>query len=247
MTNDGIKAWSFDFVCPGFAMSVSQKGLLLFKNSTAKKSLDFDLVCKEKQAVYAVKSQPFVFEVSETGKLVEYPVRPYLGFFSIAWDWELEAAFFELHNVKPKFIICDTWGILNYTTGQFTAAVGMIQRDEVDVAAAGFAVMHSRSKVAEYTQGVTYFEMYWLTRFPKQLDPTWNLVGIFTPLVWMLIGLSILSVSLFLIIASRCYRDIYQRIKYVDTRLVLLPLRCTNLEMVILMLYILDSKYLIFK
>ena len=88
---------------------------------------------------------------------MKYPLRPYLGFNSIAWDWEVLAAFFELHNVKPKFIICDTWGILNYTTGQFTAAVGMIQRDEVDVAAAGFAVMHSRSKVAEYTQGVTYF------------------------------------------------------------------------------------------
>ena len=225
LTNDGIKAWSFDFVCPGFAMSVSHEGLLLFKNSTVKKSLDFDRVCKEKQAVYAVKSQPFVFEVSETGKLVEYPVRPYLGFFSIAWDWELEAAFFELHNIKPKFVLCDTWGILNYTTGQWTAAVGMIQRDEADVATCCFTATHSRSKVAEFTPGINYFELYWFTRYPRQLSPTWNLLGLFTPFVWMWIGLSIFSVSLFMIISARCYSYLYHRIHYVSTEVVLIPFR----------------------
>ena len=225
LTNDGIKAWSFDFVCPGFAMSVSHEGLLLFKDSTVKKSLDFDRVCKEKQAVYAVKSQPFVFEVSETGKLVEYPLRPYLGFFSIAWDWELEAAFFELHNVKPQFIFCDTWGTLNYTTGQWTAAVGMVQRDEADVATCCFTVTHSRSKVAEFTPGINYFELYWLTRYPQQLSPTWNLLGLFTPFVWMWIGLSIFSVSLFMIISARCYKNINQSIQYVSTEVVLIPFR----------------------
>ena len=111
MTHEGLKAWNFKFVCPGFAMSVSHEGLLLLKNSTVNRNLDFDHVCREKQAVYAIKNQIFVFEVSETGKLVKYPVRPYLGFFSIAWDWELEAAFFELYNVKPQYIFCDTWGI----------------------------------------------------------------------------------------------------------------------------------------
>ena len=30
-----------------------------------------------------------------------------------------------------------TWGILNYTTGQWSAAVGHIQRDEVDYALSG--------------------------------------------------------------------------------------------------------------
>ena len=224
----GVNAWFFDFVCPGFSMSVPHERLLLHKNSTVIRNLDFDKLCKEKQVVYAIKNHQTFFEVSDAGKLVKYPLRPYLGFKSIAWDWEVLAAFFEFYNVKPKFIICDTWGILNYTTGQFTAAVGMIQRDEADVAAAGFAVVHSRSKVAEYTQGVTYYEIYWLTRFPKQLDPTWNLLGLFTPLVWMFIGLSILSVSMFLIISSRCYRDIYQRIKYVSTRVVLIPFRCTT-------------------
>ena len=159
LTHDGLKAWNFKFVCPGFAMSVPHEGLLLLKNSTVNRNLDFDPVCKEKQAVYAIKNQKFVFEVSENGKLVKYPVRPYLGFFSIAWDWELEAAFFELYNVKPQYIFCDTWGILNYTTGKWSAAVGLVQRDEADVATCCFTVTHSRSKVAEFTPGINYFEL----------------------------------------------------------------------------------------
>ena len=225
LTHDGIKAWNLKFVCPGFAMSVSHEGLLLLKNSTVNRNLDFDHVCREKQAVYAIKNQIFVFEVSETGKLVKYPVRPYLGFFSIAWDWELEAAFFELYNVKPQYIFCDTWGILNYTTGKWSAAVGLVQRDEADVATCCFTVTHSRSKVAEFTPGINYFELYWLTRYPQQLSPTWNLLGLFTPFVWIWIGLSTLIVSLFMIISSKCYRNINQRINYVQKELVLIPFR----------------------
>ena len=206
-------------------MSLFHERLLLHKNSTVNRNLAFDHVCKEKQVIYAVKNQPYVFEVSETGKLVEYPIRPYLGFFSIAWDWELEAAFFELHNIKPKFVLCDTWGILNYTTGQWTAAVGMIQRDEADVATCCFTVTHPRSKVAEFTPGINYFELYWFTRYPRQLSPTWNLLGLFTPFVWMWIGLSIFSVSLFMIISARCYSYLYHRIHYVSTEVVLIPFR----------------------
>lgn len=155
LTHDGVKAWSFRFVCPGIAMSVSHDRLLLLKTATVNKNLKFDSVCQEKQVFIAYKNQPYVFEVSKTGQLVEYPVRPYLGFLSIAWDWEIEAAFFEQNNIKPQFIFCNTWGILNSTTGQWTAAVGMVQRDEVDYATCCFAVTHSRSKVADYTPGKT--------------------------------------------------------------------------------------------
>ena len=180
LTHDGLKAWSFRFVCPGNAMSVSHDKLLLLKTATVNKNLEFDSVCKEKQVYIAYKNQPFVFEVSNTGKMVEYPVRPYLGFFSIAWDWEIEASFFELYNIKPQFIFCNTWGIENKTTGQWTAAVGMVQRDEVDYATCCFTVTHSRSKVADFTPGINYFELYWLTRYPQQLSPTWNLFNLFT-------------------------------------------------------------------
>ena len=108
---------------------------------------------------------------------------------------------------------------------QWTAAVGMIQRDEADVATCCFTVTHSRSKVAEFTPGINYFELYWFTRYPRQLSPTWNLLGLFTPFVWMWIGLSIFSVSLFMIISARCYTYLYHRIHYVSTEVVLIPFR----------------------
>ena len=46
--------------------------------------------------------------------------------------------------------------------------------------------------------------------------------------VWMWIACSILSVSLFMMISSRCYRDIYPRMSYPSTELVLIPFRSTN-------------------
>ena len=181
LTHDGEKGWVFKFVCPGNSMSIIHDRVLLLKNATVNRNLDFDSVCKEKQALIAVKNQPNVFEVStNTRELVRYPLRPYLGFFSIAWDWEIEAAFFELHNITPQYTFCDTWGTLNDTTGQWSAAVGMIQRDEADYAACCFTVTHSRSKVATFTSGINYFELYWLTRYPQRLSPTWNLLGLFT-------------------------------------------------------------------
>ena len=181
LTHDGVKGWVFQFVCPGIAMSIIHERLILLKNATVNRNLDFENICKEKHVVIAVKNQPFVFEVnSSTRELVKYPLRPYLGFFSIAWDWEIEAAFFELHNIKPQFIFCNTWGTLNDTTGQWSAAVGMVQRDEADYATCCFSVTHSRSKVAAFTPGINYFELYWLTRYPQRLSPTWNLVGLFT-------------------------------------------------------------------
>ena len=181
LTHDGVKGWVFKFVCPGFTMSVIHDRLLLLKNATVNKNLDFDSICKEKLAIIAIKNQPNVFEVStNTRELVQYPLRPYLGYYSIAWDWEIEAAFIELHNIKPQFIFCNTWGTLNYTTGQWSAAVGLIQRDEADYAACCFSVTHSRSKVADFSPGINHFEMRWLTRYPQQLPVTWNLAGLFT-------------------------------------------------------------------
>ena len=72
------------------------------------------------------------------------------------------------------------WGTLNYTTGQWSGAVGMIQRDEADYAIWGFAGTYGRSKVAAFSQGINYNPQHWLTRYPLELPPTWNLLGLFT-------------------------------------------------------------------
>ena len=77
-------------------MSVSHKKLLLLKNATVNWNSGFDDVCKEKHVYVAYNNEPpEVFEVSNiTGKMVEYPVAPYVGYYNVAYEWELQAVFF---------------------------------------------------------------------------------------------------------------------------------------------------------
>ena len=56
----------------------------------------------------------------------------------------------------------------------------MIERDEADYAIFGFAGTYARSKVAVFSQGIDYLPFHWLTRYPLELSPTWNLIGLFT-------------------------------------------------------------------
>ena len=163
-------------------MNVSHKRLLLVKNATVNRNLGFDDVCREKHAYVAYNNQPWIFEVSNiTGKMVMYPVEPYVGYYSVAWEWEIQAAFFKYNNITPQWFNCNyTLGTLNYTTGQWSGAVGMIQRDEADYAICCFAGTYPRSKVAAFSPGIMFAPFHWLTRYPLELPPTWNLLGLFT-------------------------------------------------------------------
>ena len=173
--------WTFDLDCPGNAMSVSHGGLLLLKNATVNRNLGFDDVCNEKHVLVAYNNEPGWFEVSKiTGEMVEYPVDPIMGYFKTADEWEIQKAFFESYEIKPIWFNAHyNWGRLNYTTGQWSGAVGMIQRDEADYALWGFSLTYGRSKVAAFSPKY-YSPKHWLTRYPLELPPTWNLLGLFT-------------------------------------------------------------------
>ena len=163
-------------------MSVTHKQMLLLKNATVNWNLGFDNVCKEKHVIVAYNNEVRFFEVSNiTGEMVEYPVTPYVSYARMAYEYEIQAAFFETNNIKPTWLNANyTWGTLNYTTGQWSGAVGMIQRDEADYALYGFAGTYARSKVAAFSPGIEYQPFHWLTRYPLELPPTWNLLGLFT-------------------------------------------------------------------
>ena len=182
LTHDGVKGWIFNLVCPGNALSVSHTGLLLLKNATVNRNLGFDDVCKEKQVVVAHNNEPSDFEVSNiTGEMVKYPVEPYVIHGNVAREWEIQEAFFKYNNITPHWINANyTWGTLNVTTGQWSGAVGLIQRDEADYAIHAFSGTYGRSKVAAFSPGTFYNPMHWLTRYPLELSPTWNLFGLFT-------------------------------------------------------------------
>ena len=93
----------------------------------------------------------------------------------------IQIAFFEYNNIKPQWINCNyDWGRLNYTTGLFSGAVGMIQRDKADYALMGFGGSYDRSKVAAFSPGTNHMPYYILTRYPLEVPPTWNLFYLFT-------------------------------------------------------------------
>ena len=163
-------------------MSVSHEKLLLLKNATVNWNLGFDNVCNEKHAIVAYNNEAGTFEVSDiTGEMVEYPVLPFMKYTSMAWEWEMQAAFFETNNIKPTWRNAYySWGSLNYETGQWSGACGMIQRDEADYAIWGFSSSYARSKMAAFSPATYYYPRHWLTRFPLEVPPTWNLLGLFT-------------------------------------------------------------------
>ena len=185
LTHDGVKGWIFNLVCPGNALSVTNERLLLLKNATVNRNLGFDDVCKEKHVFIAYNDETLVFEVnSTTGEMKKYigwVIRRLRYHGSVAWEWEIQSAFFKTNNIKPQWINANgNWGTLNNTSGQWSGAVGMIQRDEADYAIRGFSGTYERSKVTSFSPGLRYLPNHWLTRYPKKLSPTWNLLRLFT-------------------------------------------------------------------
>ena len=102
LTHDGIEGWFFDLVCPGNALSVSFKKLLLLKNARENWNSGFGDVCKEKHVIINYDYVPGSIEVNNiTGKMVEWPLKPFVSYWSMAGEWEVQAAFFETNNIKP--------------------------------------------------------------------------------------------------------------------------------------------------
>ena len=59
-------------------------------------------------------------------------------------------------------------------------AVGVVERDEADYAMWAFGGTYGRSLVTVFSSPMTYLPYHWLTRYPNELSPTWNLIGLFT-------------------------------------------------------------------
>ena len=163
-------------------MSISYESLLLLKNATVNRNLGFGEVCIEKHVLVAYNNDNPWFEVSNiTGEMVRYPEWRIVYYVNVAWEWEIQAAFFKYNNITPHWINANyTWGLLDNTTNHWSGAVGLIERDEADYAIAGFAGTYGRSKVAAFSPGTDYQPQHWLTRYPLELTPMWNLLGLFT-------------------------------------------------------------------
>ncbi len=169
-------------------MSTLHDRLFLLKNETVNRNLGFDDVCKEKHAKIIFYSSRKFINITERlpdnhryGDIIKYPLDPTLKpVKNVADYWELEDMFLKINNVKPEWIWIrsNNKGILNETTGQWSGAVGLIQRDEADYAVKNYFPSYTMGKVAVLTPS-WYYPLHWVT-CRKKVSPMWNLLGLFT-------------------------------------------------------------------
>ena len=78
-----------------------------------------------------------------------------------------------------------------------------IERDEADIVTpSNYGCYHGRGTVATCASGSQYSPNYLFSKFPEKVSRMWNLVKLFDPMSWILIFLSILSVSLFFFVSA---------------------------------------------
>ena len=116
-----------------------------------------------------------------TDTMIKYSIRTSVEYGSVSYEWEVQAMFFSHYNIKPYWFNCNfTWGWIDNETDTWTGAVGMLERDEADYAIFGFGGTLGRVQVTDFSPPTDYFPTYWLTRYPRRVSPTWNLLGLFT-------------------------------------------------------------------
>ena len=181
-----MKGWIFKLVCPGNAMSIAHERLLLLKNATVNRNLDFNHMCTERYVNIAYYNHRG-FTVKK-GKMVQ--TGPYISKSptlkhaeTISREWEVQDSFFSLHNIKPHWFELD-YTIrteFNVSTGIWTGHYGVIQRNDVDYVHGGILVSSPfESETAAIVPGYIYMPFYYYTRYPLPLSPIWNLLGLFT-------------------------------------------------------------------
>ena len=205
-------------------MSTFHERLLLLKNVTVNRNLGFDDVCKEKHAKIIFyenrnkktkKINRFI-RISERlpdnhyyGDIKKYKLNPTVKPISnVAEYWEIEDMFLKVNNIKPEWIWINTInkdekGLLNETTGQWSGAVGMIQRDEADYAVKNYIPSYEMIKVADLSPTL-YAPLHWVT-CRREVSPIWNLLGLFTKVLLSLKCFNVKNESKTKMIHAGCF------------------------------------------
>ena len=136
-----------------------------------------------------------------------------------------------------------TWGIYDEEKGRWTGVVGrvcfesrarkiyllqiiQIERDEADIAVPTFMCTYARSAIAICSHGTDYQPLHWLTRYPLQLSPTWNLIQLLPPQIWLLVLISIIMILISFFIFVKTYHKLH--FKTEEKEILLVPFRLTT-------------------
>ena len=167
-------------------------------------------MCGRKIIRMAYNQDPGFFELDQDMKVV-----------NLFWRHEVLISFFSSQNLTPVWENANyTWGWFDEETGRWTGAVALVSLgsskvylnnnkypqvgyDKADLGVDGFACSHARSTVVLCSQPINYGVERWISRTPRPLPPTFNLVRIFTSSSWLAVFTSLMVVTLLLLIVAR--------------------------------------------
>ena len=78
-----------------------------------------------------------------------------------------------------------------------------VARHEADISVDLFMMYYTQSPYVDFSHAVRHSPFCWVSRPPRQLPPTTNLLRIYSTECWILILLSMMSVGLFIVWASK--------------------------------------------
>ena len=136
-----------------------------------------------------------------------------------SFQWEILSSFFAYNRLNPIFHDCNfTWGWQDEEEGLWNGAVEMVDslivcfsfnnclqvsNNKADFGVPFFSFSHSRSTVVTFSAPTDYGSAYWYSKAPGTLPPGTNLIRIFTWDVWLLIFVSMVLFSIFLLFAAK--------------------------------------------
>ena len=75
---------------------------------------------------------------------------------------------------------------------------------EVDIVGpSDYGCSEARGKISTCAPSTNYLPEYWFSRYPAKVAPIWNLLKLFDRTSWILILLSIISVTIFFFISGK--------------------------------------------
>jgi hypothetical protein len=78
-----------------------------------------------------------------------------------------------------------------------------VQNNEADFGVSSFWCSYSRSTVVACSRPTDFYYDHWISKAPDTVAPATNLIRIFTYDVWLLIFVSMVLFSVFLLIAAK--------------------------------------------
>ncbi|XP_076352268.1 putative glutamate receptor [Tachypleus tridentatus] len=149
------------------------------------------------------------------GRVLKVALERHFPFFLPAEETELQQPIgvdIEILNVLQKLFNITyeihrppdgKWGSL--INGTWNGMIGMIHRQEVDLAMGGMTISLARRQVVDFSPAYCFDRTTFVTRAPSENSKAWVIVFPFQWTVWLAITLAVFTVAFNLLMSENCF------------------------------------------